>query len=137
MSLVIIPYQKEASKIKKDSTRNLILRIDESEEQTRRIIRKINADARNEEPLPEESKRETVELLWTVQRLLEPAEVFVPFAEKLYRGESWRAYRRLLSLISAVALLYQHQRKRDKHGRIIAELADYEIVRKYLTSLFI
>ena len=76
----------------------------------------------------------------TVQRLLQPATVVIPFASELTRclpvnrPEARRGFGHLLGLISAVALLYQFQRKRDAAGRIVATLDDYNVVRQHLTE---
>ncbi len=68
-------------------------------------------------------------------------EVAVPFAARLVpflpRGAAvLRSYTLLGSAIQACALLHQRQRERDDQGRIIATLADYEMVRPLLDDCF-
>jgi hypothetical protein len=45
-----------------------------------------------------------------------------------------RDVRMLLSLIEAHALLHQARRNRTKDGMIIADLADYRVIRRLLGS---
>ena len=47
-----------------------------------------------------------------------------------------RDFKQLLTMIQAVALLHQCQRERDEHGRIIATLDDYRMVRELLLDVF-
>jgi hypothetical protein len=72
-------------------------------------------------------------VLWKdTQRLLEPLEVTIPYAEDLtfpaITTTDRRDNQKLLSLIAAHALLYQRQRKRDESGRIVAAVEDYAAV---------
>ncbi len=66
---------------------------------------------------------------WNAQRLLEPAPVVIPYADKLTFPTAWmrtrRDHARFLNLIEVSAFLHQHQRQR-KGGAILASLADYE-----------
>jgi hypothetical protein len=69
-------------------------------------------------------------------------KVVVPFAVKL--GELIppvavrlrRDFTLLLSLIKAHALLHRKTRATDKAGRVVATLADYEVVRELIADLF-
>ncbi len=79
--------------------------------------------------------------LWrTVHTLLKPADVVIPFAEKIARHFPSRVVRarrdfpRFLSLIEASAILYQHQRERDGDA-IVATLEDYGLARRVATPL--
>ena len=62
----------------------------------------------------------------------------MPFAHQLTdslpkdRLEVRRTFGHLLSLIKAVALLYQFQRQRNHQNQIIATVQDYDIVRTHL-----
>ena len=47
-----------------------------------------------------------------------------------------RDFRQLLTMIQAVALLYQRQRQRDQQGRIVATMEDYQMVRDRLLEVF-
>ncbi len=61
-------------------------------------------------------------------------DVAVPFAEVLAglvdvsTVRVRRDFTQLLTLLQSSALLHQRQRPRDEHGRVVATLADYEIV---------
>jgi len=61
-------------------------------------------------------------------------EVVIPYASYLAHNTSTRAVRmrrdfeKLLCLLQVIAILYQCQREKDEHGRIIATAEDYAIV---------
>jgi hypothetical protein len=67
---------------------------------------------------------------WNAQRLLDPAPVVIPYADKLSFPSAWmrtrRDHARFLNLIEVSAFLHQHQRER-RAGAIVAALADYEV----------
>jgi hypothetical protein len=73
-----------------------------------------------------------------IQRLLRRKEVFIPCAEALAerlpddRNEVRRFFPHLLSLISAVTLLYQFQRDQDDQGRLMSTPNDYETARRLM-----
>ncbi|HKB37336.1 MAG TPA: hypothetical protein VKD72_12875, partial [Gemmataceae bacterium] len=70
-------------------------------------------------------------------------EAVVPFAGTLADAMPDRPLRlrrdfpRLLQLIKACALLHQQQRQLDEHGRVIADLADYAMVRELVAPIFL
>lgn len=74
-----------------------------------------------------------------------PVKVIVPYAQELGAGMAkmasapriLRDFARLMSLIKSVALIRHHQRQTDSVGRIVAELADYEMVRKLVNDMYI
>lgn len=121
-----------------DKTRFLFLCCDESEEQSKRIIQKLATQAQS--PAKQQEIESILSLHHTIQRLLKPYGVMIPFAEQLttclpaHKPESRRAFGHLLTLIKAVTLLHQYQREKTDDGAIIATLADYEVVRQYLTT---
>jgi hypothetical protein len=47
-----------------------------------------------------------------------------------------RAANRMLTVIQTIACAYQHQRKRDSKGRIIAEIADYSMAYQIVQEAF-
>lgn len=116
-----------------DKTRMMILCADESSGQTKRVLGRLASDAHS----PVESYHVDVikATHHAIQRLLEPADVIIPFSQQLTkaipadRPEARRTFGHLLSGIKAIALLYQMQRKRDESGLIIAEPQDYECAR--------
>jgi len=119
-----------------DRTRFLLLCANESAQQTRAIIDRI-ADSASQ-PGDLDTPDSIIALHHAAQRLLEPLHVTVPFARALRdslpaeRVEARRTFGHLMSLIQAVALLFQKQRDRDGNGQVIATVDDYEIVRRYL-----
>jgi hypothetical protein len=120
-----------------DRTRFILLCTDESPQQTQAVIDMLTRHAGHDQ---NPDMPDTITALHqTAQRLLEPARIMIPFSEKLRhalpanRIEARRTIGHLLSFIQTVALLHQFQRPKDGQGRIIASVADYEIVRKYLS----
>lgn len=76
---------------------------------------------------------------------LESVEVVIPFARDIayYVNQNGslpisarRAFKRVLSLIKTVALLYQQQRERDQEGRIITQMSDYAIAFQLIDESF-
>jgi DNA-binding MarR family transcriptional regulator len=111
-------------------SRCLELSLDDSKEQTR-LIQEAQRRAWAGE------KRTVDTMPWQdAQRLLEPLEVVIPFATKLdYPTRTTKDRRdnaKLLTLIATHALLVQRQRKRDREGRLLATVEDYEIVYELL-----
>jgi len=121
-----------------DLNRYTRLSTDQSDEQTEAIINQMALAA----TLPSVSGRETgiQQLHHTAQRLLQSLEVVIPYAPELPGGlpvtvlQARRGFGHLLSLIQAVALLYQYQRDRNEHGQMIATIEDYDIVRHHLVG---
>lgn len=72
------------------------------------------------------------------QRLLDSLEVVIPFASRLRfparTSHDRRGNQKLLGLIAAHTLLYQRQRQRDEHGRLIATPADYAAVHQLVRA---
>jgi hypothetical protein len=67
---------------------------------------------------------------------LAPWDVIVPFADQLAEGIGKvainsrinRDFARLLSMVKAVAIIRHRHRAKDKHGRLVATIADYKEV---------
>jgi len=78
-------------------------------------------------------------------QLKAPIKVIVPYAMELGRAMAkmasaprvHRDFARLISLIKAVGLIRHHQRQLDAEGRIVADLTDYETVRKLVNDMYI
>ena len=115
-------------------SRCLELSLDDSPEQTRRIHAAERRAWAGESPAPED----TTPLL-DAQRLLDPLAVMIPFAERLTfparTTHDRRNQLKLLSLVAAHALLYQHQRDRDSQGRLVATVEDYATVHDLLSPV--
>ena len=76
---------------------------------------------------------------------LQPAQVVIPYAEKLLVSinaasilpiGARRSFKRLLSLIKAIAILYQHQRETDTEGRIKADFTHYHMGLQIASEIF-
>jgi energy-coupling factor transporter ATP-binding protein EcfA2 len=108
-------------------SRCLELALDDSPEQTKRI-QEASARAWSGEARP----RVDVERWKDAQRRLEPLDVSIPYAPRLAfparTTRDRRDHAKLLGLVASVALLHQYQRERDADGRLIATVADYQVV---------
>jgi len=126
-----------------DRNRCILLRTDESAEQTRRI----NRAAARRKAAPAEARedrhvRDVIAKHHALQRVLRPRNVTIPFAESLAEShpcehvESRRSFPLLLALIEAVALLHQFQRVGDPEAddAIEAKIEDYTIARDLLAN---
>ncbi len=111
--------------------RSLVLTVDESREQTKRI-HALQREARTEAGLARKAQRaELLALHRAAQTLLKPLPVFNPYAEKLrFLSDQLRTRRdheKYLLLIDTLAILFQHQRERKMiEGRehVVATLDD-------------
>jgi DNA primase catalytic core len=113
-----------------NATRCFELTMDESVEQTRRVHERQRV-LRTEAGLSLRQQAEAiVRRHWNAQRLLEPAPVVIPFADRLSFPSTWmrtrRDHARFLNLIEVSAFLHQQQREK-KNGAIVASPADYTV----------
>jgi DNA primase len=111
-----------------NETRVFPIFIDESDEQTGRIVGSILEEAAGRGPTEEE--QEQIKQRWhDAIRLLEPAEVVIPYTERIEIPRSplriRRDARRLIDVVRVIAWLHQHQRERDAEGRILATEKDF------------
>lgn len=114
-----------------DETRSrfLVVSVDESREQTRRVL-----DAQRRREAGEGAGREEVlRRHHALQRCLRPLRVVNPYAPCLsfpdHRLSTRREHPKYLGLIRAVAFLRQYQRK-ETAGAIAVELADIEVAHR-------
>lgn len=120
-----------------DLNRALVLTIDESDEQTRAVLRH-QASRCTAADHPVDVEAAIIEKHHRFQASLLRRTVAIPFAERLMeelpagKVEMRRIGQQVLSMIKAVALLHQHQRQLDEHGRVIATVADYVIAARVL-----
>jgi hypothetical protein len=119
-----------------NETRLITLAIDESEEQTRSIMKSIAAKYKN-------GGHEIDFTSWiNAQRILQPLDVEIPYAEFLVQRlptkplRIRRDCRKLLSLIAASAVLHQFQRGRNPNGKVVANLADYYNAKVLFEDIF-
>ena len=117
-----------------DRNRAVLLHCDESEQQTRTILRSMAAHYVSGDG----SERDVFEKHHAVQRMLDPFFVVIPYADRIAesvnaaRTEIRRAFPMLMSCIQASALLHQKQRKLDSNARLIADVFDYRLARQLL-----
>ena len=121
-----------------NETRYLSLSVDESQAQTRRIM---EATARKFERATGAGATPDLTKWINAQRLLRSVKVEVPYSSQLLAKLPAKPLRmrrdsqKLLTAISACALL--HQEQRECHGNVIqATLADYYIVKRLLEAVF-
>ena len=118
-----------------NATRCFEITLDESEEQTERIL---NAQRSGRLPSRKNRHRQAEDIQkrhHQAQRLLEEVLVFIPYADKLTfpnkRLRNRRDNERFLCLIEASAFLHQHQRQRgntdDGESYVLANLDDYRL----------
>jgi hypothetical protein len=114
-----------------NETRVLPLYLDESEEQTERITKVLLRRATGTGALSPEEEDRLKERWHDAIRLLEPAEVVIPFAERIETPVApvriRRDIPRLLDLIRVIAWLHQYSRERDARGRIKATEDDFNV----------
>jgi hypothetical protein len=123
--------------------RVIVTSIDESEEQTRRILQFETMMARD--GVYAKKLRDEAELyarrLAGYFRELKPAYVVVPFAEKLYERLSFhttklrRDWKKLLALLQASALLFQHERKVEEVDGVRVVYADHRDLRNLIAIM--
>jgi DNA primase/energy-coupling factor transporter ATP-binding protein EcfA2 len=115
-------------------SRSLVIAVDESAEQTSRIIQIQNLRASGNINATNEKK--TIEFLQHCMRLIKPYEVVNPFANKVQLPQEAHKIRRLnglyQSFVKQITILHQFQRKRDQYGRLITEKQDLKIACKIL-----
>ncbi len=118
-----------------NETRFLSVTVTDSPEQTRKILLSLAQDA--------EPSRADYSEWQALQEWLEKAEhrVFIPFATELAQRippvavRLRRDSKTILDFIRAHALLHQQTRNRDALDRIVAEIADYAVVRELLVDV--
>lgn len=109
-------------------SRCFVIAVDESKEQTLKIIHYQNSKAAGEIDTIEQNQIQT--LLQNCIRLLKPLEVINPFANKIQLPEEAFKIRRLnsnfQSFVKQITLINQYQREKDKQGRLITQKQDLQ-----------
>ncbi len=107
-------------------SRVFLIAVDESAEQTRRIITYQNQKAAG--LIDHRKEQEVKAFIQRLVRLLQPYEVINPYAGQLHLPEAAHKIRRLNDLfqhfIKMITILHQYQRKKDDRQRLITELDD-------------
>jgi len=107
-------------------SRCFLISVDESQEQTQRIIQYQNNKAAGQ--IDGKKEKEIREFLRNCMRLLRPLDVVNPFANKTDLPKEAHKIRRLNDLfqsyVKQITLLNQYQRKKDVQGRLITDKED-------------
>jgi DNA primase len=116
-----------------NETRVFPIYLDESQEQTDRIVRKALENAAGLGASAVD--RQNIVQKWRdAVSMLEPYEVIIPYATRIQFPIAPVRLRRdaprLLDLIRVITWLHQHQRERDQAGRLLATEADFETARR-------
>ena len=124
-----------------NETRLLSLTVDESEEQTRAVMKKTAARRNQAEPAAPPDLSQWHALFHWLKHHGEH-RVYIPYADHLADNSAAAVVRMrrdfgvLLGMIEAHAVLHQATRKRDSYQRIIATAADYQAARDILAEAF-
>jgi energy-coupling factor transporter ATP-binding protein EcfA2 len=109
-------------------SRVFLIAVDESGEQTKRIIHYQNEKAAGQ--IDQRKEQEVKRFIQNFIRELKPFEVLNPYANKIHLPEEAHKIRRLndlfQSFVKMITVLNQYQRKRDERNRLITEIADIE-----------
>ena len=110
-------------------SRCFLIAVDESQEQTSRIIEYQNKKSAG--LIDEKREAQITEFLQHCIRILKPYQVINPYADKVHLPEEAHKIRRLNGLYQAfvkqITLLHQYQRKTDAQGRLISDKEDLQI----------
>lgn len=110
-------------------SRSFLIAVDESREQTQKIIQYQNEISAG--LIEKGDQKKVSEFIQNCMRLLKPYEVINPYAHKIKLPEEAHKIRRLnelyQSFVKQITLLNQYQRKQDKQGRLITEKEDLQI----------
>lgn len=109
-------------------SRCFIIAVDESSEQSRKVIHYQNMKASGQ--VDEQKEKQCADFIQTLVALICPYEVVNPYADKVHLPEEAHKIRRLNGLyqafVKAVTLMHQYQRKKDERGRLISEKEDLQ-----------
>jgi DNA primase len=109
-------------------SRCFVIAVDESKEQTLRVIHYQNEAAAG--ITDKKKERDIREFLQHCMRLLKPFEVVNPYANKIQLPEEAHKIRRLNELyqclVKQITLLNQYQRSKDDKGRLISTKEDLQ-----------
>jgi DNA primase len=110
-------------------SRCFLIAVDESHEQTLRIIEYQNKKSAG--LIDEKKEAQITDFLQNCIRILKPYPVINPYANKVKLPEEAHKIRRLNALYQAfvkqVTLLHQYQRRQDNQGRLISEKEDLQV----------
>lgn len=108
--------------------RCFLIAVDETREQTGRIIQYQNQKASGK--IDGQEERKATEFIQDCIRMLKPYEVVNPYADKVNLPEEAHKIRRLnglyQSFVKQMTLMNQYRRKKDQKGRLITEKEDLQ-----------
>jgi DNA primase len=109
-------------------SRSFLIAVDESKEQTQRIIE--NQNKRNAGEIDPKESQKAVSFIQSMVRNLKYYEVINPYATKLQLPEKVHKIRRLnemyQAVIKQVTFLNQHQRQLTKDNQLVTQIEDIE-----------
>ena len=109
-------------------SRSFLIAVDESKEQTIKIINYQNQRAAG--GINKEDEKRIANFVQNCMRLLQPYEVINLYATKIKLPDEAHKIRRLnelyQSFVRQITLLNQYQRKRDRQGRLITQKEDLQ-----------
>ena len=112
-----------------NETRVVPIYLDESSEQTGKITREVLRHAAGRGSVSEAVREKQCAVWHDAIRLLEPAEVVIPYAERIsvpnHIVRIRRDVPRLINIIKLVAWFHQHTREKDDQGQILATEEDF------------
>ncbi len=110
-------------------SRSVIIGVDESEEQTKKIIQYQNRKLAG--LIDEREEKKATVFIQNCMRLVKPMQVVNKFADQIFLPAEAKMLRRLnnhyQSFVKQITILHQYQRKRDERGRLITEIEDLKI----------
>jgi DNA primase catalytic core len=114
--------------------RCFIIAVDESAEQSKKVIRYQNMKASGQ--IDEVKEKQCTEFIQTMVSLLKSYEVINPYADKVHLPDEAHKIRRLNGLyqafVKAITLMHQYQRKKDERGRLISDKEDLQTAAEIL-----
>ncbi|MGJ5676859.1 MAG: CHC2 zinc finger domain-containing protein, partial [Nostochopsis sp.] len=115
-------------------SRCFIIAVDESAEQSKKVIQYQNQKASGQ--IDEQKEKQCTDFIQTMVMLLKSYDVINPYADKVHLPEEAHKIRRLNGLyqafVKAITLMHQYQRKKDNRGRLISEKEDLQIAAEIL-----
>jgi DNA primase len=115
-------------------SRCFIIAVDESNEQSKKVIHYQNMKASGQ--IDEVKEKQCTEFIQCLVSLLKSYDVINPYADKVHLPEEAHKIRRLNGLyqafVKAITLMHQYQRKKDARGRLISEKEDLQAAAEIL-----
>jgi len=109
-------------------SRSFVIAVDESPEQTNRVIEYQNKKAAGD--IDSDREHEIRNFIQNCVRLLKPLEVVNPYASKIRLPRQVHKIRRLnemyQSIVKQIVILHQYQRRQDKQGKLVAQKEDLQ-----------